>query len=266
MAGVERYILRVEAWLAELEAGNGEAAWNSFEQRYRRLILSTIRRLLQDQDAVMDVFAAVCAALTANDFARLRRYSSRSVGAAAVSTWLVVVVRNLAIDWLRKATGRTSHTVPAGLSALHQDIYSALCLKGLSHTEAFEALRTAGVLAVSFPEFLREIRAVRESHPCPENLPLRSRQPQPLLPEIPVPVADPAEVRDLAARLATALATQAPDVRLAVQLFVIDELPAAQVAPLVGWPNAKAVYNRVRRALEAMRAALEREGVGRGDL
>jgi DNA-directed RNA polymerase specialized sigma24 family protein len=85
-------------------------------------------------------------------------------------------------------------------------------------------------------------------------------------PEIAVPVADPGEAAELGSRLAAALATQPAEVRLAVQLFVIDELRAAEVARVVGWPNAKAVYNRVHRALEAMRASLEREGIGRDDL
>jgi DNA-directed RNA polymerase specialized sigma24 family protein len=88
----------------------------------------------------------------------------------------------------------------------------------------------------------------------------------PVLPEIPISAADPAEVSDLAVRLAAALATQPADVRLAVQLFVVDELKAADVAAVVGWPNAKAVYNRVTRALLAMRGELEREGVHHGDL
>jgi DNA-directed RNA polymerase specialized sigma24 family protein len=62
------------------------------------------------------------------------------------------------------------------------------------------------------------------------------------------------------------LSAQPADVRLAVQLFVVDELKAADVATMVGWPNAKAVYNRVTRALTAMRGALEAEGVHHGDL
>ena len=32
----------MEPWLTQLEAGNGDAAWSLFEQRYRRLILSTL--------------------------------------------------------------------------------------------------------------------------------------------------------------------------------------------------------------------------------
>ncbi len=255
----------MEAWLEQLAAGNGETAWDLFTQRYRRLILATIRRLLHDNDAVMEVFAGICAALIANDFARLRRYSADTPGTASVSTWLVVVVRNLVVDWLRKREGRAGLRIPADLTGLHREIYSTLCLEGLAPAEAFEKLRSRDA-SLTFPGFLREIRAVRRSHPCPEQLPSRQPEPLSLQPEIAVPTADPAEVADLAARLTSALTTQPVDVRLAIQLFVVDELPAAQVAGRVGWPNAKAVYNRVRRALEAMRAALEREGVGPGDL
>jgi RNA polymerase sigma factor (sigma-70 family) len=256
----------VEPWLSRLQAGDGRAAWDLFAERYRPLILATIRRLVQDRDDVMDVFAGVCATLTADDFARLRRYSEGSSSGASVSTWLVIVVRNLVVDWLRKVEGRRRQTIPADLSGLHRELYAALCLGGNSPAEAFEVLRARGGLALSFPEFLREIRLLRRSHPCPATLPLRRPEPLPRLPEVAVAAADPLEVADLARRLAAALATQPADVRLAVQLFVVDELPAAEVAGIVGWANAKAVYNRVYRALEAMRATLEREGVGRGDL
>ena len=256
----------MEPWLTRLDDGDGQAAWNLFAERYRGLMLATIQRLVQDHDDAMDVFASVCAALTADNFARLRRYSERSPSGAAVSTWLVIVVRNLVIDWLRKVEGRRRQTIPSGLSGLHREIYAVLCLGGHSPPEAFELVRARSGLAMSFPEFLREIRVIRQSHPCPGTLPARRPEPLPLLPEIAVPLADPAEVTELARRLAAALATQPADVRLAVQLFVVDELPATEVAAIVGWPNAKAVYNRVPRALEAMRVTLEREGVGRGDL
>jgi RNA polymerase sigma factor (sigma-70 family) len=256
----------VEPWLSRLAAGDGQAAWDLFAERYRRLMLATIRRLVHDHDDVMDVFAIVCAELVADDFARLRRYSDRSPTGAAVSTWLVIVVRYLVIDWLRKVEGRSRRTIPSDLSGLHREMYDALCLGGHAPAEAFELVRSRLGLPLTFPEFLRETRLLRQSHPCPGTIPPHRAEPLPLLPEIAISSADPAEVADLARRLAAALATQPADVRLAVQLFVIDELPAAEVAALVGWPNPKTVYNRVYRALEAMRAALEREGVGRGDL
>lgn len=245
-------------------AGDPHAAWRLFEERYRRLILATIRRLVPDRERVEEVYADVCAALAGGDLARLRRYTKES--GAAVSTWLVVVVRNLAVDWLRRTEGRRRVSIPAGLEGLRRDIYLALCIEGLPPVEAYELARTRNGLVLSFPEFLREIRALRSAHPCPDSLPGRRPEPVPALEEIAVPSGDPAEVMDLARRLDAALATQPDDVRLAVQLFVVEELKASEVAALVGWPNPKAVYNRVRRALEAMREALEREGVRRVDL
>jgi DNA-directed RNA polymerase specialized sigma24 family protein len=62
-------------------------------------------------------------------------------------------------------------------------------------------------------------------------------------------------------KLKRAMQILSPDKRLAVQLFVVDELPAASVAAIVGWPNTKAVYNRVSRALERLRRELESIGV-----
>ena len=53
---------------------------------------------------------------------------------------------------------------------------------------------------------------------------------------------------------------------MAVELHVVEELPAADVARLLGLPNAKAVYNRVYRALELLRGQFERAGLSREDL
>lgn len=256
----------MERWQEHLNIGDEGAAWDSFASRYRPLMLATIRRLIPDSDDAMDVYAEACAALTANAFARLRRYSAQAASRASVSTWLVIVVRNVTVDWLRRTLGRRQASVPVGLSDLHRGIYLALCIEGHSAVEAFEIVRASSGQEMSFAAFLREIRLARQANPCPDSLPVRRPEPLPLLPEIPVSTGDPGELADLAGRLASALEIHPPDVRLAVQLFVIDELRAADVARLVGWPDAKAVYNRVSRALESMRAALEREGVGRGDL
>ncbi len=251
----------MEAWLGRLRDGDGATAWVLFEQRYRRLILATVRRLVHDPEDIQDIFADIRLTLSADDFARLRRWSD---GGASVATWLVVVVRNLTIDWLRRTQGRRTHRIPAGLADHHRLIYQALCLERLHPTTAFEEVQARGGPRMSFAQFLREVRAVRQSHPCPEAMP--PRQPVRDVPEIPVPSNDPAEALDLARRLDSLMATQPPDVRLAIQLYVVDDLPASEVASIVGWPNPKAVYNRVRRALDALRAVLEREGVGRGDL
>jgi DNA-directed RNA polymerase specialized sigma24 family protein len=89
----------------------------------------------------------------------------------------------------------------------------------------------------------------------------------PLPPAEPEPTCDPEPpTGDSRERLTQALAALEASDRAAVRLFVVEELPAAEVARIVGWPSAKTVYNRVYRALAAMRVHFERSGIGPGDL
>jgi RNA polymerase sigma factor (sigma-70 family) len=256
----------VEPWRAKLDAGDAEAAWSLFDERYRRLILATIRRLIAEPDELMDVFSTVCQALSADGCSRLKRYTPRADATAGAATWVVAVVRNLAIDWLRQRDGRRRLSVPAALSPLQQQIYSAICIDGHSHTEAFEVIRSQSGSTMAFHEFLREVRATHLVAPCPQSAPLRRqvRESSPL--DVALPPADPVESAEAAGRLSLVLASQPADVRLAVELFVVERMAAADVARVVGWPNAKAVYNRIYRVLAALRAELGREGIGPGDL
>src|SRR2546425_816866 len=66
-----------EPWIAPLETGDPERAWDLFIERYRRLIFGAIRRYAAESDDVMDVFARVCEALRENDFAKLRGCAAR---------------------------------------------------------------------------------------------------------------------------------------------------------------------------------------------
>jgi RNA polymerase sigma factor (sigma-70 family) len=256
----------VEPWLAKFDAGDSQAAWDLFADRYRRLMLATIRRLVLDHDDVMDVFSSVCQALSTNDFARLKRYSDRSARPASVATWLVTVVRNLTVDWLRQRDGRRRLTVPATLSPLQQEIYAAVCIGGHSHVEAYELIRARSGSPMPFHEFLQEVRALARTAPCPQSAPLRHPVSDPPATEMALPALDPVETAEAVRRLAEAMASQPPDVRLAVELFVVERLSAAEVARTVGWPGPKTVYNRVYRALATLRTRLERQGIGPGDL
>jgi RNA polymerase sigma factor (sigma-70 family) len=259
--------------MSELHRGHAQAAWDLFAERYRRLILATIRRVVPDYDDVMDVFSCVCEALSANDCARLRRYSDQRGArgpraAASVATWLVVVVHNLAIDWRRRREGRPRRlAVPKDLSPLQQQIYVAVCGGGCSHVEAYEMIRTRAASSMTFEEFLREVRVTLRVAPCPRDTHARTpsaltRRSAAAAPEAP----DPVEVAELTRRIAAALASCPDDVRVAVELFVVERMPADEVALVVGWPNAKAVYNRVYRALASLRTSLVRDGIGQGDL
>lgn len=256
----------MEPWLSKLNEGDSQAAWDLFAERYRQLILTTIRRLVPDRDDVMDVFSMVCQELTVNGFARLRRYSVQSARAARVSTWLVVVVRNLTVDWLRHRDGRRRLNVPSELSPLQQQIYTAVCIEGHSYVEAYELLRGRTESPIAFHEFLREVTATHRIAPCPGGVRHPRRGFDPLSAEPGIPAIDLAQTAELAHRIGAALASAPADVRLAVELVVVERMAAAEVARVVGWPTAKAVYNRVSRALSALRAELERQGIRRGDL
>jgi len=256
-----------ESWIAPLEAGDPDSAWNIFLERYRRLIFGAIRHYAQDYDDVMDVFARVCEALREDDLRRLRSYAREPEHRARFSTWLVSVVRHLTIDWFRQRNGRRRLTaVCEALPPLQRQIFEHVFLYQRSHVEAYELIRARDAPTLSFRQFLGELRATyRAATAGRRGRLLREFGGPDLHDVVPVP-AELGESDDRKQRVAQALDALSAEDRVAVQLCVIEELPAAKVAAILGLPNAKAVYNRVYRALAAMRAGLERAGLRREDL
>jgi RNA polymerase sigma factor (sigma-70 family) len=262
--------LAVEAWTAPLAAGDPEAAWDLFIERYRRLIFAAIRHYAADSEDVMDVFARVCEALRENDFARLRRCAAKVDPARPFSTWLVVVVHNLTVDWLRHRAGRQRlSALAASMPPLRRRIFEYVFVDQRSHVEAYELLRSRENAQLGFGEFLEELRATYRAATLGRDGRLVSELavPPPHSLAGPDPSEDDPAVRaEQQEIVAAALTSLPPDDRLAVQLYVMDEMPAEQVARALGYRNAKTVYNRVYRALAAIRARLARAGIQGGDL
>jgi len=213
----------------------------------------------------MELFAETCATLGIDDLARLKLHVESPE--RRFSTWLVTVVHHQCIDWLRHREGRRRVRTPEGLSPLQQEIFQRVFVDRRSHVETYELIRSTSNTALTFPGFLKEIAktyriaegsAGKAAAYFLAGPPPLSTQPEENL-EATVIAAESN------AQLNAALETLSPDERLAVQLFVIDEVPAERVATVVGWPNAKAVYNRVYRALSSLREELERRGVNRVD-
>jgi RNA polymerase sigma factor (sigma-70 family) len=259
----------VESWIAPLEAGDPEGAWDHFIERYRRLIFSAIRHYTSEPDEVMDVFARVCQALRENDFARLRRCAEHVEPVRPFSTLLVVVVHNLTIDWFRHRDGRPRLSAfAASLPPLRRQIFEHVFLEHRSHIEAYELLHSRD-RELGFGEFLEELRATYRAATTARNghlmAGLGTPPPPPAVSHDPSE-DDPAVRAEQRAILDVALASLPDEDRLAVQLYVVDEMPAEQVARALGYGSAKTVYNRVYRALGAIRAGLERAGIKAGDL
>ena len=258
----------MEDWVVCLQEGRPDPAWDLFLARYRRLIFAAVRHYAQDYDEVMDVFARVCEALRENDFARLRRCAARFDPARPFSTLLVVIVRNLTVDWYRHRDGRPRLSLLAAeLPPMQKRIFEYVFLEQRSHVEAYELLCSRDGASLSFSGFLKELTATYRSA-------LAGRKGR-VVADLAVsgphsgagdPCDDPAALAERRAILSVALDSIPADDRLAVQLYVVDEMPAEQVARALGFSSAKTVYNRVYRALAAIRACLEREGITGADL
>ena len=249
----------MDDWMMELRRGSSNPAWDLFLGQYRRLIFAAIRHYAQDYDDVMDVFAHVCESLREDDFRRLRTYIDQAEHRASFSTWLVAVVRNLTIDWFRLRDGRHHVSVLAErLPPLQRCIFERVFLDRRSHVEAYELIRLGAAPTLSFRQFLSELRATYAAVTTGRRGRLLAElgAPLPNEPESETPEIERITDED-SERLEAALRSLSAEDRVAVQLYVVEEMPAADVARVVGLPNAKAVYNRVYRALAALRARLE---------
>ncbi len=256
----------VDDWVLELRRGDTTAAWDACVARYRRVIFAAIRHYARDYDDVMDVFTRVCEALREDDLRRLRTWAAQPEHRAKFSTWLVATVRHLTVDWFRERDGRRRVSALAeGLPPLQRRIFELLVHQGCTQIEAYGVLHTESP-SLSFHQFLTELKAAYAAV-------TRGRRGQ-LLRELgaaaPLDVGvEPASLQEAVERqavLETGLASLSPEDRLAVELFVVDEVPAATIARLLKLPNPKSVYNRVYRSLALLKARLEESGVRREDL
>ncbi len=257
----------MEDWTAALDRDDAEAAWDFFISRYRRLIFAAIRHYARDYDDVMEVFARVCEALREDDFRRLKAYHVQSEHRARFSTWLVTVVRNLTIDWFRRRDGRRRlPAVAEELPPRQRRMFEHVFLDGRSHVETFELIRARESTGMTFKEFLRELHAMYRAVSEGRRGSLL-RELHPVLPlETPPDEASAVEAAERRALLEGALASLSDQDRVAIELYVMEELPAADVARIVGLKNAKAVYNRVYRALAVLEEHLAQSGIDRADV
>lgn len=258
----------MDEWVPELRRGAVDDAWDRFIERYRRLILSAIRHYVQDHDDVMDAFAWVCEGLRKDDLRRLRAWADQAEHRAKFSTWLVPVVRRLSVDWFRHRDGRRRLAELAlDPSSLRGNIIELVYLNGWPHVEAYERICVRHPPGPTFREFLVELRAAHEAVTSgPHRRLLRDLVPPP---PSPLPADTPSlevEGGDRRQWLDRVLATLEPADRAALELYVVEELPAADIARILGLLNAKAVYNRVYRSLDTLRRRLDEAGIGRSDL
>ncbi len=254
-------------WGDELRSGSTETAWDDFITRYRPLVFATIQHYARDYDDVMDVFARVCQALREDDMRRVRSYLDQPQHTARFTTWLVAVVRNLTIDWFRSRDGRRRiSTIAEGMPPLRKQIFTAVFAEQRSHIEAYELICAQASRPLAFREFLIELRETyRAASAGRRGAILRDLSPHDLAVEE-LDSADPAETEERSRRVEQALQTLPSQDRAAVELYVLEDLSASDIARVLGLRNAKAAYNRVYRALDLLRKHMTTSGLTRGDL
>jgi RNA polymerase sigma factor (sigma-70 family) len=244
-----------------LQHGQADTAWDLFLDRYRRLIFASIRNFVSDADDVMDVFAQVLEALREDDFRRIRSYLAEPEHRARFSTWLVTVIRHLTIDWLRARDGRErTPAVAQSLPQLERRILELVFLQRYSHNQAYELVRSRDQPGLAFRDFLVALRAVYQAVGAGFF-----RDPETELAHSQAASEPPAVSEEEAAgrsRLVQQILASLPEAdRVLLQLYVVEGMPAAAVAKVVDLPNAKAVYNRAYRLMEALRPRLRNAGL-----
>jgi len=135
-----------------------------------------------------------------------------------------------------------------------------------SHIEAYELICAREAPSLSFTEFLGELRATYRAATDGRRGQVLGELGGTPPPDAAALDATPEESAETHHLLERALAVLSAEDRAAVELYVVEELSAADVARILGLPNAKAVHNRVYRALAAVRTHLAQVGVARSDL
>src|SRR5262245_2891698 len=90
--------------LRELLIEDPPRGWRAFIDQFTPVMLAAIEQSgLRSRDEVMEVYVEACEHLAADDCARLRRHDPAK---GPLRAWLVRVVRNVLIDWVRSRRGR----------------------------------------------------------------------------------------------------------------------------------------------------------------
>jgi len=125
------------------------ASWQKFVLKYANFIYRASGKYCDDYDEKMAVFLHVLEKLREDRFARLSRFA----GKAKLSTWLTVVARRLALDFLRAKYGRdfglkkirvvSYDAVPAFLKHLADPITPEREMAGAEQRQAREKVEQA---------------------------------------------------------------------------------------------------------------------------
>jgi RNA polymerase sigma factor (sigma-70 family) len=240
-------------------------AWTDFLTSHGSVILQAVRWSIWDSEKAADCFVFACAQLSARDYRRLLQY--RPDSGTSFVTWLRVVVRNLALDWHRRQSGRQRvFESVTRLSPLHQEIYRLRYQEGREVDEVYVELharypsltadavhRMDDELCQSLSSRQHWLMALQQS----ETVALDPEDAQQ------AEIADPARSPEDSAitvedreRLGRAFTRLEPPERLLLQLRFSQGATLAKVAQFAGLPDAQTADRRIRAILDRLKREL----------
>ncbi len=138
-------------WI-KLYKENKEKGWETFLEQYNQLILTLIRKHVQDYDEAMEVYTFVLEHLKEQDCQRLTSYFQKKRN-YNFEAWIVVVSRNCMFDWFRKEKGRKRLLKSVeSLPEIDQWIFKYIHQHRYSYSEAYEILKSKHGFNISFEE------------------------------------------------------------------------------------------------------------------
>jgi RNA polymerase sigma factor (sigma-70 family) len=251
-----------------------ERGWRAFIDRHTPALLALIERAgAADRDEAMELYLRVCAHLRERGCARLRRHDPAQ---GSLRAWLAVVVKNVAVDWVRSRAGR--RRLFAGLRDLppmERDVFALYYWERRMPSEIAEVLSVRGARRVRLDEVLDALDRVQarlSERNRAQLLPglLRQRGPSEErdggAPEPLDPRPDPEqalrlkETRDL---FASALARLTTEEAAILRLKYVQGLTHRQIQQALHLPQL--TDDRVKAITARLRAHLADQPVAAGD-
>ena len=205
--------------LAATDDMSRERAWTEFVGTFSRLILHAARSATSSYDEGMEAYTAALEGLRANDMRKLRNYSVDP--RSRFTTWLVVVVRRIAIDKQRERYGKISANEKKS---------------GVIPDERAARARLARLAASNI-----------DLESLPDSVGQRADE--------------TLQRDDLYTLLETAIAELDERDQLLLTLKFVDDLPARCIAELQGWDDQMSVYRRINHITSELRKKLQARGV-----
>jgi len=133
-----------------------EPTWGRFLDRHAAGIRRVIAAMVDDDDERMDLFVAVCDGLRADGMRRVHAYRPRPDAPCRFTTYLAVVVRNLALDQLRARHGRfRPFAIVDGLDPADRLIFDYVLRQGRGADETIALLEGKHGLRIDRDELAR---------------------------------------------------------------------------------------------------------------